>query len=147
MKKIILLSLLSFNMFSQGGYQLPNEYKKPNEINRGLDLLNNIRIFNMLEPLKIDSKLNILAEMQAQKLANNTYSEIDSMGESYYFQGTNLNIPINYYNGILGLTLKEDWIEKEAYQQLKCKTCTSVGFGKSKNINQNYIFIVFDSIK
>tara|TARA_B100000073_G_C23261562_1_gene382636 strand:- start:28 stop:447 length:420 start_codon:yes stop_codon:yes gene_type:complete len=139
MKKIILLLLISFNAFSQ--------YSEAIEINKGLTLLNNIRIFNMLKPLKLDTTLNNIALNQAKKLANNTYTEIDSMGESYYFQGVNLKVPVNYYNGVLGLTLKENWIEEKAYKQLKCETCTLVGFGKSKNNNQNYIFIVFDSIQ
>jgi len=140
MKKIILLSLLSFSMFSQTNTEL-------DDITKGLNLLNNIRAFNELAPLKLNKNLTQIAFSQAKKMANETYTEIDSIGESYYFQGVNLNIPINYYNGILGLTLKEEWIEKEAYQQLKCETCTLVGFGKSKNANTNYVFITFDSIK
>ena len=54
-------------------------------------------------------------------------------------------IPVNYYNAVLGLTLKEEWIDEDAYMQLKCKTCTLVGFGKAKNDNNEYLFIVFDS--
>ena len=139
MKKIILLSLLSFSMFSQTNTEL-------DDITKGLNLLNNIRTFNELAPLKLNKNLTQIAFSQAKKMANKTHDTIASIGESYYFQGVDLKIPVNYYNGILGLTLKEDWIEKEAYQQLKCKTCTSVGFGKSKNANNNYVFIIFDSI-
>ena len=82
---------------------------------------------------------------QARKKAFNIHTEIDSIGESYYIQGVDLKIPVNYYNAVLGLTLKEEWIDKEAYKQLKCKTCTLVGFGKAKNDNNEYLFIVFDS--
>jgi len=140
MKKIILLSLLSFSMFSQTNTEL-------DDITKGLNLLNNIRAFNELAPLKLNKNLTQIAFSQAKKMANKTHDTIASIGESYYFQGVDLKIPVNYYNGILGLSLKEDWIEKEAYKQLKCKTCTSVGFGKSKNANNNYVFIIFDSIK
>ena len=126
-------------MFSQTNTEL-------DDITKGLNLLNNIRTFNELAPLKLNKNLTQIAFSQAKKMANKTHDTIASIGESYYFQGVDLKIPVNYYNGILGLTLKEDWIEKEAYQQLKCKTCTSVGFGKSKNANNNYVFIIFDSI-
>ena len=151
MKKSLLLLLISFNVFSQKPIILNNNTIKTVlelvEINKGLKMLNDIRMFNELEPLKLNTRLNELASSQARKMANKTHDTIASIGESYYFQGVDLKIPINYYNGILGLTLKEDWIEKEAYQQLKCKTCTSVGFGKAKNNKDYYIFVVFDSIK
>ena len=127
-------------MFSQTNTEL-------DDITKGLNLLNNIRAFNELAPLKLNKNLTQIAFSQAKKMANKTHDTIASIGESYYFQGVDLKIPVNYYNGILGLSLKEDWIEKEAYKQLKCKTCTSVGFGKSKNANNNYVFIIFDSIK
>ncbi len=114
-------------------------------MNEALKLLNNIRVFSQLEPLKLDERYNELALRQARKKAFNIYTEIDSIGESYYYQGVDLKIPVNYYNAVLGLTLKEEWIDEDAYRQIKCKTCTLVGFGKAKNDNNEYLFIVFDS--
>ena len=141
MKKIILLSLLSFSMFSQTNTEL-------DDITKGLNLLNNIRAFNELAPLKLNKNLTQIAINQAKKMANNTRVKInESIGESYYIQGVDFEIPVNYYNGILGLSLKEEWITQRAYRQIKCKTCTTVGFGKAKNATDNYVFIVFDSIK
>ena len=142
MKNLILFLILlsSINLFSQ-------ENKEIEEMNEALKLLNNIRVFSQLEPLKLDERYNELALRQARKKAFNIYTEIDSIGESYYFQGVDLKIPVNYYNAVLGLTLKEEWIDEDAYRQIKCKTCTLVGFGKAKNDNNEYIFIVFDSVE
>jgi hypothetical protein len=140
MKKIILLSLLSFSMFSQTNTEL-------DDITKGLNLLNNIRMFNMLKPLKLNSNLNELAKDRAIQISkNDIYIESpDSTGESYFWSKSKRKQ--NYYNAILGLALNTRWAVKHTYTQMNCRTCTSVGFGKSKNNNKNYFFIVYDSIR
>ena len=145
MKNLILFLILlsSFNLFSQ-------ENKELEEMNEALNLLNDIRAFSELEPLILNHELNKLAEQRAFRksiLGDKYRSSKDGTGEGLYSQDKSVEVPVNYYNGVLGLTLKEEWITEDAYKQLKCKTCTSAGFGKAKNDEYDYIVIIYDSVE
>ena len=144
MKNLILFLILlsSFNLFSQ-------ENKELEEMNEALKLLNDIRSLNILKPLKLNPRLNELAEQRAIKLAENggVYKQsTDHTGESYFW-GKNPKRDYNYYNVILGLSLNIPGAKDHTIKQMNCKTCTSVGFGKAKSGIKHYSFVVYDSLR
>tara|TARA_B110000263_G_C15279362_1_gene497547 strand:- start:955 stop:1380 length:426 start_codon:yes stop_codon:yes gene_type:complete len=141
MKKIILLTLLTFSLSC-----IDTETKN---INEGLLMLNNIREFSNQKPLIINPDLNNFARQEAKQFAKKEmyYFQKDGKGKSYYWKPLTQGGSYDYTTAVLALALNEPWAKKQTYNRMKCKTCTSVGFGEAKNNTKHYFFVVYDSVK
>tara|TARA_B100001996_G_scaffold231127_1_gene178343 strand:- start:129 stop:554 length:426 start_codon:yes stop_codon:yes gene_type:complete len=141
MKKIILLILLTFSLSC-----IDTETKN---INEGLLMLNTIRAFSNKKPLIINPDLNKFAAQEAQEFADKEmyYFQKDGKGKSYYWKSLDEGGSYNYTTAVLALALNEPWAKKRTYNRMKCKTCTSVGFGQAKNNTKHYFFVVYDSLR
>ena len=144
MKKLIffLILLSSFNLFSQ-------ENKEIEEMYEAILLINDIRAFSNLEPLILNHELNKFAQKEAEQFAEKEmyYFQKDGKGTSYYWKPLDQGGRYDYYTSVLSLALNEEWAKKRTYNRMKCKTCTSVGFGKAKSDAKYYFFVVYDSLR
>ena len=144
MKKLLLV-LLIFPLASFGQSDLE-------QYDSALFFINMIREHQQLKHLKLDEKLNKLAQSRVDELAFKGfwYESEDETGETYFYEDGKPYKNDYFLNASIGLTLPGN--NNISYDQITSERATKIGFGKAVASPENrdkgrvYTMIVMDSL-